>query len=685
MWALSTISILLTILYSKAHFPNLSRRIAPVNSGIRRICHVEQRTLQGIKTADVIYGQSELDSHADTIALGKNSIIMKYTGRECEVSPYADTYDTIKKVPIVTGATGYTSPITGRRSILIFNEALWLGDQMQHTLINPNQLRYYGLLVKDDPYAKDEPMRIESESGDIVLPLKSDGTIIFLETWSPTDHDLNTLPHIVMSSPHPWNPHDIQFPKTSRRVQEELAMRSIASVSSVQEDNLHDIGHKHGLEEDDDYDNCIFDIGTMASRMISSVRVNATPTTEQVRISELKRTTTKVNHDDELFAPMTFQSSQRHSSVNAGTLSERWGISVAQAALTLKATTQKYVRSALLPLARRYRVDRMFGQRSFKAHVYTDTMDARVQSIHGNRYGQVFATKDFFVEVYPMKSKGDCGEAFSEFITDYGVPLKMTFDGSKEQTNPGTDFMKKVRKYNVDYHVSEPERPNQNPAEGVIRELQRKWFRMMVKKRVPRKLWDYGYRHVCKVMNHTASHSGHLNGRTPIEFVTGEIPEIGELLDFGFYDQCWYRENAGLGETLPGRWLGVSHRVGPLMSYWILTSKGTVISRTTVQRVTHLETQTVDNIEIFRAFNAGICELFKEEIVVTEGAKPNPASWAEIIGDDPDFEEEFQRLISSDDIPEADDETPDAYDGYLNMELALDHGKETPMYARVTK
>ena len=33
------------------------------------------------------------------------------------------------------------------------------------------------------------------------------------------------------------------------------------------------------------------------------------------------------------------------------------------------------------------------------------------------------------------------------------------------------------------------------------------------------------------------------------------------------------------------------------------------------------------------------------EIVETEGAKPNPESWAEIIGDDPDFEEEFQRMI----------------------------------------
>ena len=72
-----------------------------------------------------------------------------------------------------------------------------------------------------------------------------------------------------------------------------------------------------------------------------------------------------------MFTPTTFQSSQRHLTVDASSLSDRWGISVAQAALTLKATTQKYVRSALLPLARRYRVDRMFGQKISNAHVYT--------------------------------------------------------------------------------------------------------------------------------------------------------------------------------------------------------------------------------------------------------------------------------------------------------------------------
>ena len=111
---------------------------------------------------------------------------------------------------------------------------------------------------------------------------------------------------------------------------------------------------------------------------------------------------------------------------------------------------------------------------------------------------------------------------------------------------------------------------------------------MMVQKRVPRRLWDYGYCHACKVMQHTASHLGRLNGRNPIEFVTGDILDIAELLDFVFYDQFWYK----VGETHIGKWLGVSHRIGPLVSYLILTAQGTVISQTTVQSITHLETQT---------------------------------------------------------------------------------------------
>ena len=107
-------------------------------------------------------------------------------------------------------------------------------------------------------------------------------------------------------------------------------------------------------------------------------------------------------------------------------------------------------------------------------------------------------------------------------------------------------------------------------------------------------------------MQRTSTQAEGLGGRTPIELVTCETVDIFEYLDFGFYDQVWYHENAGLGERLSGRWLGVSHFVGSLMSQWILTGKCTVISRTTVQRVTNLERQVNDKEYIFQELDKEI-------------------------------------------------------------------------------
>ena len=53
----------------------------------------------------------------------------------------------------------------------------------------------------------------------------------------------------------------------------------------------------------------------------------------------------------------TFQSSDRHTDVSPQSLSERWGISLSTASKTLQKTTQQFLRSAVLPLGRRYRQD----------------------------------------------------------------------------------------------------------------------------------------------------------------------------------------------------------------------------------------------------------------------------------------------------------------------------------------
>ena len=87
-----------------------------------------------------MHDQIELDSHAETIVFGGNFTPMQYFGRECDVTPYTDAYEAIKSVPIATAGTAWTSTETGKIYILVFHEGLWMGDQMEHSLLNPNQL-----------------------------------------------------------------------------------------------------------------------------------------------------------------------------------------------------------------------------------------------------------------------------------------------------------------------------------------------------------------------------------------------------------------------------------------------------------------------------------------------------------------------------------------------------------------
>ena len=263
-------------------------------------------------------------------------------------------------------------------------------------------------------------------------------------------------------------------------------------------------------------------------------------------------------------------------------------------------------------LARRYRADCMYERPRVRFVVYTDTMDRQHKSLDRNKFAQVFATDFHFSAMYPMESKGHAGDALKQYITDFGVPDKIIFDGSKEQIRWGTTFMEQVRKHHIDLHTTEPHRHNQSKVEGVIQELRKNWFRTMHGKRVPKRLWDYGLQWVSEVRVSTSSDAGDLRNRTPLERVTGDTVDISEYLDFGFYDWCWYHEKAGLSPTKLGRWLGVPHRVGGLISYWVLTVNSTVIARTTVQRVTSLEMQQGHMKERTLAFDEAIRDKIKD-------------------------------------------------------------------------
>ena len=64
------------------------------------------------------------------------------------------------------------------------------------------------------------------------------------------------------------------------------------------------------------------------------------------------------------------------------------------------------------------------------------------------------------------------------------------------------------------------------------------------------------------------------NGRTPIEYIIGDTSNVSEYTICGFYNWVTHRQNAGLGKIEIRRWLGVSHKVGKLKSYWNITGIG---------------------------------------------------------------------------------------------------------------
>ena len=626
----------------------------------RRTSSLHKRKARRNDSTHVTYGRMELDSHADTIVLGSNAIIMQYTNRECDVSPYADSYKPIVDVPIVTGATAVTSSQTGLTYILVFNEAIWMGDILDHCLLNPNQMRAYGVTVQDNPYG-DTGMHIATEQEDFQFPLTADGTVIYFDSRTPTNHELATCPHITMSSPAEWNPREIQFPSTVHHGEEGTYGISQVSIRNANFD-------MSTFNFDERSISCV-----LTDRLLAAINVGGDePIAPDVPI------------------PKTFATTKRHSAVTAQELSERWFIGLAQAHETIKVTTQNVTRSAVLPLSRRYRADRVFEKPLLRGEFYTDTMDGRCKSINGNRYAQVFANKDFFAAAFPLQSKSEAGDALRQFINEYGRPEKLTFDGSQEQCGRKTEFMANVRKYVLKHHVTEPYRPNHNFAEGVIREIRKKWFRVMIRKNVPSRLWDYGLQWVCDIQVRTSNSSRGLEGRCPLERVTGETVDISEYLDFGFYDWVWYRENAGLGETRLGRWLGVSHRVGTLMSFWVLTSTGKVLSRTTVQRVTNLELKIDENKTRMEAFTTSLTERIGGNDLVVQDEMGNNVldidDWDDPAYDE-EFVQEFGRTINDPEIKEADQEfTPDSFnDTYLQMELALPRDGGEVQFARVVK
>ena len=618
---------------------------------------------------------NESDTNADTCCLGKNFKVIQFTRRVADVYAYDQSIAPIENVPIVSGATAWDDPATGVTYLLIFHEALYYGTKLSHSLINPNQVRAHGIDFWDNPFDKSKEICIEMD--DIQIELNMRGTKVLFESRAPTDEEIASCPRIEMTSKSEWNPESVILSNVSSDVRRDICQRRIAQTHVYKQKTFEYV--------DPSSDEAI----------LHDIAPSFIDLKEQL-ISTLPRNVAQVNRFDtsleDLPVRQTFTSTDRHGIVSAEVLADRFGIGLNRARDTLKATHQRGVRSALLPISRRYRADRQFDTKRLKGKFATDTVYAKRRSLVGNIGSQVYSHKCGFNECYHLpKVDGErVGNSLKSFISDYGAPDHLTFDGAAVQVGRNTDFQKTIRKYEIKSHVSAPRRPDENPAEGAIREIKRRWYRLQAKSNIPDRLWDFGIKYVCETGNVTANSSKYSGARTPIEIITGDTPDISEYMDFGLYDWVVYRSNAGMGLPEIGRWLGVSHRVGKLMSYWIFPSSGIPISATSVQRITNLERQTMEYKKKMSEYDDMVKSRWSSSNIdladtLNDGPRENVLSLED---ESDEFKEEFRRVIDNEDVKDAEDLTMNEIgerDPYIGMKLGLRHADEELTHARVKR
>ena len=270
--------------------------------------------------------------------------MLSTTGQTCDVKGFHDEFEAIKDVPIARVATAYKDT-DGNTYILVINEALFFGQSMDHSLINPNQIRHFGIPVSDNAYDGASDFGIDHE--DLFIPFETKGSVVFFETYVPSDHDLEHNPHIVLTDGDTeWDPNNIEMSryrpygdnhdvavKAARRICEQRTRAPMEYESDLV------LGSISGS----------FVSATMYERLVSSVRVT---------YPRSKRASSKANGKRPRKANKAL-SNARHSIVTPEHLARTLTIGLDKAKQMLRVTTQKGIRTATHPIHRQYRVDHL--------------------------------------------------------------------------------------------------------------------------------------------------------------------------------------------------------------------------------------------------------------------------------------------------------------------------------------
>ena len=225
--------------------------------------------------------------------------------------------------------------------------------------------------------------------------------------------------------------------------------------------------------------------------------------------------------------------------------------------------------------------------------VATDTIFSDTPAINdGSTMAQFFVGRDTLVcDAYGIKAQKQFINTLYDNIRFRGAMTTLITDGSSYEISKKVADL--LRNLFIKQHESEPYHQHQNKAEQRYGVVKRYINTLMNLTGAPAHCWLLCMLYVCHLLNATASPA--LGGLTPLQALTGQVPDISHFLHFSFWEPIYYKvDESEPDHRFPsqsnekrGHWVGFAENKGDQLTWKILTDDtNTIIIRSAVRSAT---------------------------------------------------------------------------------------------------
>ena len=515
------------------------------------------------KTSQHQMGDSEdslVDRGANGGLAGNDVLVIEHSTRTADVTGI-DNHK-ICDVPISTVAGLLTSnkgPVIG-----IMHGYAYTGKGA--TIHSSGQLEWYKNVVDDRSRAVGGKQMIVTVDG-YTLPLQMKQGLPRLPMTAPTTSDMETYPHVILTSPNLWKPTFLD---------NEISAEERANLNSDTEPygphNFNSTGdyidmNQHVIDLIDESDALDYEAA------LHSYAGNIVVDTDEDGNKDIFYASYQHASDHHSFMKRPKQRIAPTAPDYEALRSKLAWIPTEVIKKTFAATTQ--FAATYIP---RYPFRKHLKSRNPAVNVHrrnepvaTDTVFGDEPAIcDGSTCAQLYVgRKSLVTDVYGMKTEKQFVATLQDNIRKRGAMDKLISDRAQVEISKKT--LDILRAYAIDDWQSEPHHQHQNFAENRWETIQRYSNRTLNLSGVPGSHWLLVLLWVTCIFNHVATPS--LGDRVPMEVLTGSTPDISFLLMFTYGEPVYFSESDckfPANDERPGLFVGISHNVGDQLTYKVL-------------------------------------------------------------------------------------------------------------------